>query len=422
MTTSTVIIGAGVIGLSLAIRLQEAGHRVVVVEQGDSPSGASLANAGWVETRTLQPLSSPDSLRFGAMSLLRPGSALRIRPRPSLALAGWLMEFARSSTAAHWSDGRDALMALAQGNGPELIRTAERLGATVNAVESLSVYDDVEAARAAVEKLRIGGLPGVTVLGRDEVLALEPGLSPLAGGGLLIEGDVQIEPASLMRALERGVVASGGEVRRGSRVTGFRRTRGRVEAVETSSGAIPADQIVIAAGFASSALASALGTRLRLEAGKGYSVSVRLPFRPGRVVNFASAKVGLVPTVDGSRLVGTMEFAGPDGRIGERQVRGIAAAARPYIRAFEEAEQSFVDPSRITVGLRPMSASGLPIIDRLPGTANAFVSTGHSMMGVSLALPSADALTEYIGTGRRPPVLDAFRIRPTQREGNEEPQ
>jgi glycine/D-amino acid oxidase-like deaminating enzyme len=61
-------------------------------------------------------------------------------------------------------------------------------------------------------------------------------------------------------------------------------------------------------------------------------------------------------------------------------------------------------------GMRPTTADGLPLIDRIPSLENAFVSTGHAMWGVSLALPSGEAITRFILERARPQVLEPFAL------------
>ncbi|MFF4800794.1 NAD(P)/FAD-dependent oxidoreductase [Streptomyces sp. NPDC001351] len=62
------------------------------------------------------------------------------------------------------------------------------------------------------------------------------------------------------------------------------------------------------------------------------------------------------------------------------------------------------------VGGRPFLPDGLPVIDRVPGHDNAFVATGHGMLGVTLGPVTGRRLTEYVRTGRRPQALEPFRF------------
>jgi hypothetical protein len=96
------------------------------------------------------------------------------------------------------------------------------------------------------------------------------------------------------------------------------------------------------------------------------------------------------------------------GAIGERA--GVAAASRHYLADWYEHPDDLIGLIRDPwVGGRPLLPDSLPVIDRLPGHSNAFVATGHGMLGVTLAPASGHALSEFMVSGRRPPVLAPFR-------------
>jgi len=63
------------------------------------------------------------------------------------------------------------------------------------------------------------------------------------------------------------------------------------------------------------------------------------------------------------------------------------------------------------VGRRPLTPDGLPILDQVPPFDNLFVATGHSMLGITLAPASGQALADYVLTGQRPTLLEPFRLR-----------
>jgi glycine/D-amino acid oxidase-like deaminating enzyme len=60
---------------------------------------------------------------------------------------------------------------------------------------------------------------------------------------------------------------------------------------------------------------------------------------------------------------------------------------------------------------RPLLPDGLPVIDRLPRHDNAYLATGHGMLGVTLGPATGRALADYLLTGRRPEVLTPFAFR-----------
>ena len=99
-----------------------------------------------------------------------------------------------------------------------------------------------------------------------------------------------------------------------------------------------------------------------------------------------------------------MEFAGVDEVVNDRRVAAILRAPQTYLRNW----QPPTGPMTPQAGMRPMTPDGLPAIGGIPGLSNAYVSTGHGMLGVTLASGSALALTDLIVHGVRRPALAPF--------------
>jgi D-amino-acid dehydrogenase len=105
-----------------------------------------------------------------------------------------------------------------------------------------------------------------------------------------------------------------------------------------------------------------------------------------------------------------MELSGNNRRLDWRRIVAVAAASRHYLGDWYESDDDLIGLIRDPwVGGRPLLPDGLPVIDRVPGHDDVFVSTGHGMLGVTLAPASARALREYMLSGRRPDVLAPFR-------------
>jgi len=115
--------------------------------------------------------------------------------------------------------------------------------------------------------------------------------------------------------------------------------------------------------------------------------------------------VGCTPYGDRVRIGGTMEFSGINNRLDRRRIDAIVAGARETLMPWQtpEIEDEWA-------GMRPITADGLPILDRAGSFENAYIATGYAMQGVTLAPTSGQALAEMIATGRRPQILEPFRI------------
>jgi D-amino-acid dehydrogenase len=171
-------------------------------------------------------------------------------------------------------------------------------------------------------------------------------------------------------------------------------------------------EVVIAAGSWSGHLLAQLGSPVLLEAGKGYSFSVSLPTPPRHPILLADRHVAVSPLPEATRIAGTMEFSGNNLRLDWRRIEAIAKASRHYLGDWFDAPDQLMGLIRDPwVGGRPMLPDGLPLVDRVPGVENAYVATGHGMLGVTLAPGTAAALTELMTGGTRAPVLAPFAYR-----------
>jgi D-amino-acid dehydrogenase len=180
--------------------------------------------------------------------------------------------------------------------------------------------------------------------------------------------------------------------------------------VRTAAGDLEADAVVLAAGAWTTPLAHSIGVSLPMEPGKGYSFSVQPSVVPLHAILLADVHVGCTPFDDRMRIGGTMEFSGINNRLDRRRIETIVAGAK----------QAFVEWSSPEIadewaGMRPIAADGLPILDRAGAIENTYIATGGGMQGVTLAPPSGQALAELITTGRRPALLEPFRLDRFQR-------
>ena len=141
--------------------------------------------------------------------------------------------------------------------------------------------------------------------------------------------------------------------------------------------------MVLAAGVASAELAPRLGTRLPMQSGKGYSLTLadaRQPLTTPAILS--EARVAVTPLGRAVRFGGTMEIDAPRGGATAARVRGIIAAVERYLPAYAADELRTLP---VWHGFRPLAPDTLPYLGRSRRVGNLLVATGHAMMGVSLA-------------------------------------
>jgi D-amino-acid dehydrogenase len=271
---------------------------------------------------------------------------------------------------------------------------------TEGAMEEFAETDRLLTTHFGVRARRIEG---------KDLPSFDPALKPGLAGAFHYEGDASVRPDRLNSAWAQ-------RLRDGYGVTFLERcelqrigkSAGRVTHLVTSQGEMPADWVVIATGAWSSRLAAELGCRIPIQPGKGYSVTMPRPEPcPRHAMLFPEHRVGVSPFENGYRLGSMMEFAGFDSSIPERRIQQLRDSAQPYLVApFSDGEHE------AWYGWRPMTWDSLPIIGGVPGLANAYLATGHNMLGVSLATATGRLIAEMIGNQH--PHIDPTPYSPTR--------
>ena len=411
---TTVVVGGGVIGLACAYELAAEGRPVHVVERAPLGRGASTGNAGWVTLSQCFPVPSPGSVREALRSAGRPDSPIYVRPAWSSQLVRWLWQFRRYSTRSAFEHGTRALGAFAE-HSFELYDVWQKNGVRTSLSRPGLVHAFLDG-REAARSLRLQSdtahgrydVPGRT-LSAAEARRLEPALTAGVAAAYLVPDEGLVDPRALVASLAGQIGALGGTVTDRASATGLVVERGRVRAVVVNGEEVPCGDVVIAGGSWSADLLATVGVPVLLQAGKGYSFSVALPTPPRHPILLADKHVAVSPLGETTRIAGTMEFSGNNLRLDWRRIEAIARASRRYLGDWftttDELVGLIADP---WVGGRPMLPDGLPLVDRVPGLDNAYVATGHGMLGVTLAPATAAALAGFLGTGVRPGVLEPF--------------
>jgi D-amino-acid dehydrogenase len=379
---------------------------VTVLERGAPGGACSAGNLGWICPVHSDPLPAPGLAAASIRWMLRGDSPLYIHPPALPRLAAWLWRFWRHCNRRDYQRGLEALARL---NRTTLERYDSLAGDGVRFEIHRSRLLMVALGAGKIEEslgesriMERWGHPPPERLSAAQARELESGLSPTIAGGLLYEEERHVRPDTLCAGLAAELPRRGVEVRSGAEVTGVERRGGRVAAVLTrrgdsaaASGRLEADRFLISSGAWSGPVARLFGFRLPMQAGKGYSVTLRRPgCRVGRPLYFGDHNAGGTPFDGALRLGGTMELSGLNQRLDGRRVAAIRRAAELYLPAVFAAEAG-----EEWVGMRPITPDGLPAIGRAPGLENVFVAAGHGMLGMTLGPATAAVVAGLIAGG-----------------------
>jgi D-amino-acid dehydrogenase len=416
MARAIVVVGGGVVGLCCAAALARRGAEVTVVDAGPRERAASHVNAGWIVPTLAEPVPAPGLVGQSLKWMLRPDSPLLIAPRFDPAFLRWLLAFWRACNARDYRAGREATAAL----GARTMALYDDLRAAGVAFEQhqdglLFAYRDDRALghdHAGLEALQPFGFALPPLLSGEEARGLEPALSDAIAGGYWLERERSVRPDSLVSGLRDWLLGRGVVLRDGERVVGMAGRRGTVTAVVTDRGTIDAEAVVVAAGAWSPQVLAPLGVRLPVEAGKGYAIDFALPpplpAPIRRPLYLHETRVAITPLDGMLRLAGTMELSGLNDRVRPARVRALAARTGEVVRGWPATLPLDGPGIRVWQGPRPLTPDGLPAIGLAPGWSNLAVATGHSMLGVTLAPATGEAIADLLCDGRLPDVIRPF--------------
>ncbi|MBP3955324.1 FAD-dependent oxidoreductase [Gemmata sp. G18] len=401
MTKRVVIVGGGVVGACCAYHLAKTGHTVAIVDRKEFGSGCSHANCGYVCPSHVLPFAAPGAITSTLKTLFQRNSPLKVRPGVALANLGWFLGFARKCNTRDMMAAGRAIQALLNSSRAlfdELI-AAERIECEWESKGLLFVFQTpkhFEHYAHTDELLRREFSMPARRFDSAELAALEPALKPGMAGGYLYESDAHLRPDRLMSELKRVLLALGVEIRENCAMTGLVTANGVATALKTSAGDVPGDQFVIATGAWTPQLNAALGCRVPIQPGKGYSLTMPRPaLCPTYPLIFEEHRVAVTPFASGYRLGSTMEFSGYDDSLNRSRLALLTDAAKLYLR----------DPLAEPVqeewwGWRPMTSDGLPVIDRAPVANNVMIAAGHNMLGLSMATATGKLVSELVGGGK----------------------
>lgn len=365
LTEDVAIVGAGVMGCGIALRLAQAGARVTVLERAVPGAEASSAAAGILAAQ-----EEADA----------PGPLFELGLR-SRALLRALADELRAAT------GVDV------GYRP------------AGVMRACFTSEEEAAAEARYGWQRAAGLRLVWLRGA-ELTAAEPGIASRVVAALHFPDDAQIDPRAYMRALSLAAAAAGARFRTGGYVRRILEQGGRAVGVDVDGDTIPAGAVVVAAGSWSSLVEGAgLAARaVRPMRGQIVELETRPPAVRGVITGPGGYVVG---RADGRVLCGsTMELAGFDKKVTAGGLRHVLDTALALVPGLADAP---VQGS--WANFRPFTDDKLPVLGETP-VRGLFLATGHFRNGILLSAVTAEILCDAV-LGR-PATIDLGPFAPAR--------
>jgi D-amino-acid dehydrogenase len=405
-----VVVGAGIVGLNVALALGRRGWAVTVVDPRGPGEATSFGNAGCIAVAEITPISMPGLIRQVPRMLLDPLGPLAIRARYLPRLAPWLWRFWRAGTPARVEAATRALGALvgrAWTDWDDVVAEA-RLGDLFVRNGALFVYATDTGWRAAAAEWALRRRHGVRLEEVDAaaIRALEPALAPRFSRGYFVPdwGHVR-DPYAVATRLADHMRARGGALRAAA-VRDVAFADGRPSAARLDDGTtVPFDALAVCAGAWSGPLARALGPAVPLDTERGYNTTLPSPgVALSRPVCPAEHNFVATPLAAGLRIGGAVELAGLAAPPNFARAKALLALGRQALPGLD------TRGGTEWMGFRPSLPDSLPVIGLSPRYGNVVFGFGHGHLGLTEAATTGRLVADLL-TGTPPPIhLAPFRI------------
>lgn len=408
-TPDLIVIGAGVIGLSIAIDAQERGLSVQVLDREGPAAGASAGNAGAFAFTDILPLASPGILRKAPRWLLDPLGPLTVPPAYALKIVPWMLRFWRSCApdkVAQSTTAQTALMDLSKAElEPFLAKTGTLDMLRKNG--NLQVYESEAELKASLPGWKAREEHGIEFrhMAADEMATIQPGIAPRFTHGTFTPGWFSIaDPKLFTLALADHFVARGGVIDR-AEIAGLRPLGDGVELMATDGTVRKAAYVVVAAGAFSHRIARSLGENIPLETERGYNTTLPVDaFDLRTQVTFGGHGFVVSRLSTGIRVGGAVELGGLELPPNFRRSEAMLTKAQMFLPGLKPAN------GVQWMGFRPSMPDSLPAIGRARATPRVVYAFGHGHLGLTQQAGTAQLVTDLLMD--RPPAIDIAPFSP----------
>jgi D-amino-acid dehydrogenase len=408
------VLGAGVIGVTGAWYLAQAGHEVTVVERRPEPAmETSFANGGQISAGHAEPWAKPGVVPKILRWLGREDAPLLFRPRADWAQWRWGLGFLRECMPGRFERNTTALAALAVYSRECLGSLRNRTGIQYDALTRGILHfcteeRDFEALARHARAMRALGIER-ELKSAQECLGIEPALrssQAKVAGGVFTPQDESGDARKFTQELARLCREKGVLFETGKTVQAIDAAGGRVEGIRLKGTTLKADAYVVALGSYSPLLLRPLGIHVPVYPLKGYSITLALgpaEAEAAPTVSLTDEAHKIVISRLGNRLraAGTAELTGYDTEVNRVRCDAILRRIRHLFPGL-----SRIEPSDRWAGLRPATPNNIPVIGRTR-LRNLFLNTGHGTLGWTLACGSGSVLADLV-SGRKPEVPFRF--------------
>jgi D-amino-acid dehydrogenase len=411
------VLGAGAVGVSTALRLQQHGSSVVLLDRVGVGLETSYGNAGIIQREAAEPYAMPRDLRSLLAIGLGRSNDVDYSVAAVLGQAGPLARYWWSSAPSRYRAIGRAYATLIAHSTSAHAPLIDALGSQAEGLVRRDGYRVLfRSARKQDEMTaqaeQLAGDYGIAwrSLSASELQQAEPALLSGGLGGIhWLDPWTVSSPGGLIQAYGALFEQRGGTVLKAA-VRGLSRSAGGAGwVVETDQGPQEAEQVVLALGPWSIGLLQMLGYAFPMVRKRGYHR--HFSATPGLDLPLMDSGFGYVmaPMQQGLRLTSGAQLCAADAPARDVQLRRAEQAARGLLDLGAACED------QAWFGTRPCMSDMLPVIGEAPNHKGLWLHFGHGHQGFTLGPASADMLVDLM-TGQTPAV-DPLPFSPRRFQG-----
>ena len=375
------IVGAGIQGVCIGLQLIKKGIPVTIFDKNDPGSMSSYGNAGHFSPYAVVQLNRPDVIYDIPKMLISSYGPLALKWNYIPKMIPWILKYLKSSTKKsmmHTTKYMHQILDLSLDAYDEILSEID----TTNLVERkgiIYIWTNKNLKSRKME-IKIRDDLGIKqrLLNREEVLELEPNLSPVFDAGVIYDYAYHArDPKEITKKLFELFLKSGGNFKK-EEVTSVEQTRYNQTQVKTNTEKFYFEKIVLACGAFSKKLTDQLGEKIPLDTERGYHVHYKnMDHLLKRPVIFLDRGFGMTPMNQGLRAVGTVELGGLDNPISKKRVDYIDKCAKELLPELGNFNDEWL-------GFRPTLPDFLPVIGPSLKNRNIIYAFGHHHLGWTL--------------------------------------
>lgn len=415
MSGKIIVLGAGIVGVSVAYRLVQRGHEVTLIDRREPGRETSFGNAGIIQREAVEPHAFPSDPRTLLRMLSNRSVDIRYRPAGVAASARPLLHYWRNSLSRRYRrivpEYASLISLSTRAHGPMI----ERAG--VQELVSTAGWLEIYRSRATLERRAerasaVHAHHGVefALLGRPELMQLEPQVSDAVAGAIHWRNSWTVaDPAALVSAYAGLFETDGGHLLR-AELTDLKPSRSGWE-VHTDQGRLDASEVVMALGPWAKDWTDYLGYRLPLFPLRGYHMHYATDESTPLNHWIMDADVGYIvePMRAGIRLTTGAEVERRQAPPHHGQLDAAEQAARGLLPALGSRMDAVP-----WLGARPCSGDMKPVIGPAPRHAGLWFACGHGHQGFTLG-PATAWLLDSMIAGELP-IIDPRPFSPARFE------